>query len=261
MSARVIFISAGPGHADYLTLKGARELASAEVVAYDALIDLPSFSEIISPNAQCIGVGKRCGAHSATQNEINQLMISSALQNKKTVRLKGGDSAIFGRLGEELSALHSAGIDWEIIPGVSSLNAAAADFSLPVTLRSVSDCVCIINGHELHKKSEQDMQRLASYPGTIVVFMGALRFNEIANAFFQAGANPDLPFVMIENAGTAKSKIYRFELSKAIHTVDPRENGGPALIMIGYSLKTDWQKEPARNSHQNSHLVEPRIVI
>ncbi len=236
----VVFIGAGPGNAELLTLKGARLLQTAEVCLYDALIEFESFDTLLPQDCLRIPVGKRCGAHSKTQDEICELIIHYALSGKKTIRLKGGDPALFGRLGEELLALHRAGIPWEIIPGVSSMNAAAADFSLPLTLRGVSDCICLISGHDLVRKPAETLEKLAHYPGTIVIFMGAKRRREICQTLLAYGADGNKPVRLIENAGRKTARSTLWTLGEAAVDESLLESDAPALLLIGNSLLNEW---------------------
>ncbi|MGO9291973.1 MAG: uroporphyrinogen-III C-methyltransferase, partial [Polyangia bacterium] len=141
MTSKIGFVSlvgAGPGHPDYLTVKGARVLAQAEVIVYDALIS-DEFRTLFPANSEIHFVGKRCGKHSTSQEEICALLVNGARRGKRVVRLKGGDTGLFSRAGEEILALRAAGVSFEIIPGVSSVFAGAAAALFSPTHRGLSN--------------------------------------------------------------------------------------------------------------------------
>ncbi len=134
---RVFLVGAGPGAEDLLTLRAQRLLMEADVILFDALVP-QAVVDLGRRDAERISVGKRKGCHSKSQSEINQLLVTLGREGKRVVRLKAGDPLVFGRAGEEMAALREAGIAYEIVPGVTSALAAAADFELPATLRGVS---------------------------------------------------------------------------------------------------------------------------
>jgi len=236
----VSLVGAGPGHPDYLTLRGAAALARAEVVVYDALLD-PSFRDRFPTAAEAHFVGKRCGRHSATQAEINDRLVAEARRGRRVVRLKGGDPGIFGRLGDELSALRQAGIPYEIIPGVSSLTAGAALAGFPLTLRGTASEILIVNGHDLGKP-DYDFRSLAAFAGTVVVFMGAAALSTLAAGLLGAGAARDRPLVLVEGASMADQRIVGATLREVAEGKVERKTDKPGIIYVGRvaaSIATD----------------------
>jgi uroporphyrin-III C-methyltransferase len=227
----VSLVGAGPGHPDHLTLRGAAALARAEVVVYDALLD-PSFRDRFPVGAGEHFVGKRCGHHGATQVEINALLVSEARRGRRVVRLKGGDPGIFGRLGDELSALRAANIRYEIIPGVSALTAGAALAGFPLTLRGTASEILVINGHDLGKP-DYDFRPLAAFAGTLVVFMGAATFSTLAAGLLAAGAAHDRPVTLVEGASMADQRIVAATLLEVAEGEVARETDKPGIIYIG----------------------------
>jgi len=235
-SGFVSLVGAGPGHPDYLTLRGATALARAEVIVYDALLD-PSFRDRFPASAKAHFVGKRCGHHSATQAEINALLVSEARRGRRVVRLKGGDPGIFGRLGDELSALIEAGIPHEIIPGVSALTAGAALAGFPLTLRGTACEILIINGHDIGKP-DYDFRPLAAFAGTLVVFMGAAALSTLAAGMLAAGAAQDRPVTLVEGASMADQRIVRATLTEAAEGRVVRKTDKPGIIYVGQVAAT-----------------------
>jgi uroporphyrin-III C-methyltransferase len=227
----VSLVGAGPGHPDHLTLRGAAALARAEVVVYDALLD-PSFGERFPIGAETRFMGKRSGCHSATQAEINALLVSEARRGRRVVRLKGGDPGIFGRLGDELSELRAAGIPHEIIPGVSALTAGAAAAGFSLTLRGTASEVLIINGHDL-RRPDYDFRPLAAFPGTLVVFMGAAVLSTLAAGLLAAGAANDRPITLVEGVSMDDQRIVAATLTEVSEGKVGRETDKPGIIYVG----------------------------
>lgn len=228
----VSLIGAGPGHPEYLTLRGAAALARAQVVVYDALLEA-SFVERFPPGAARHFVGKRCGKHSSTQNEINALLIAQAKLGRRVARLKGGDAGIFGRLGDELAALREAAIPFEIIPGVSALTAGAAEAGFPLTLRGIAREVLIVNGQDLRRPS-YDFRPLVSFHGTLVVFMGAAMLSTLAQGLLAAGADPALPLAFVEGAGTANQHVASSTVGETAQGKVSRKTDKPGIIYVGH---------------------------
>ncbi len=228
----VSLIGAGPGHPDHLTLRGAAALARADVVVYDALLEA-SFVERFPPGAAQHFVGKRCGKHSSTQDEINALLIAEAKLGRRVARLKGGDAGIFGRLGDELAALRAAAIPYEIIPGVSALTAGAAGAGFPLTLRGIAREVLIINGQDIRRPG-YDFRPLVSFHGTVVVFMAAAILSTLAQGLLTAGEDPSLPLAFVEGAGTASQHVTFSTVGEAAQGKVLRKTDKPGIIYIGH---------------------------
>ncbi|TGK28784.1 uroporphyrinogen-III C-methyltransferase [Leptospira gomenensis] len=240
-TGKVYLVGAGPGNPEDLTLRAYRILNKAEVVLYDALLD-PSFLELFPENAIVHYVGKRSGAHSATQEEINELLLSYALRGKNVVRLKGGDPFVFGRGGEELIALINHNIEYEIVPGVSSLNAGSSFAGFPLTHRGLSRQVLIMDGHTVLNENT-DWTWFARFQGTIALFMGTSSLPKIASLLLEHGADSDLPVALVENASLENFNIQISTLKEAASFAIEKKTKGPGIIYIGKVVRFSEDKD------------------
>jgi uroporphyrin-III C-methyltransferase len=230
----VSLVGAGPGHPDYLTVKGARLLSQAEVIVYDALI-ADEFLSLFPVGAEIHFVGKRCGQHSTSQEEICAMLLDAARRGKRVVRLKGGDPGLFSRGGEEILALRGAGIHFEIVPGVSSLFAGAAAAGFSPTLRGFSNRLVVFDGHAL-RHDDFDFQPLLSHQGTTVVLMGSRQIEKLAVGLLGVGASPDLPIALVENATFPDEQVSVTTLGRAaVGGLAPRTLG-PGIIYVGTAV-------------------------
>ncbi len=227
----VTLLGAGPGHPDYLTLKGARVLAAAEVIIYDALIS-DEFRGLFPAGAEIHFVGKRCGKHSVTQEEIIALLLDAARRDKRVVRLKGGDPGIFGRAGEEIRALRAAGVPCDIVPGVSSLCAGAAMAGFSITERGLSNRVLVFDGHALCH-DDFDFRPLLAHQGTTVVLMGSRQIGKLAAGLLTVGAPPDLPIALVEGATFPNQQVSLSTLADAARGCLQPRTEGPGIIYVG----------------------------
>ena len=205
---RVFLAGAGPGDPELLTVKTLRLLQTAEVILHDALVS----EEILSlarPSATLLDVGKRCGRHSATQDEICALLVRAAQQSEGIVlRLKGGDPMIFGRATEEMQALDAHGIAYEVVPGITAALAAASSLKLSLTQRLVSRAVHFVAGHAAEGGlPRHDFAGLAQAGGTLAVYMGAQTFGGFAAHLVEAGLDPAIPAIAIENASRCDQRV------------------------------------------------------
>src|SRR5512141_2974389 len=189
----VWLVGAGPGAADLITLRGLRLLQSAEAVVCDELVN-KELLEQCPRDCERPFVGKRAGSHSATQPEINALLVNLAGSGKKVVRLKGGDPLVFGRAGEEMAVLREAGVPFEIVPGVTAATAASAAAGLPLTHRDHSSAVVFVTGHQgAANTAPPDCGALARLPATLCFYMGVRRLPEIARNLRHHGMPGDMP--------------------------------------------------------------------
>lgn len=228
MPAFVSLVGAGPGDPDLLTVKAVRALQQAEVILFDALVGA-GIQALFPAEAECVYVGKRCGKHSQGQTEINALIIGHALRGKRVVRLKGGDPFIFGRGGEELIEIKKHGIGYEIIPGITAAVGAACYAELPLTHRGVSDEVRIVTGH----KFRTEIASLAHCAGTVVLYMGVAQAGEHASQLLAAGARPERPLALVENACLPGQTLSFSTLGEAaVHGLSAKTTG-PGLLIIG----------------------------
>lgn len=225
----VHLVGAGPGDPDLLTLRAARLLGDADVIIHDRLIGSEIF-ELAAPWAIRIDVGKNPNAKSTPQDEINRQLIAYGSKYDTVVRLKGGDPFVFGRGGEEALALADAGIDVEVVPGISSAIAAPAAAGIPVTHRNVSSGFTVITAH-LNPGNDRllDWEAAARLGTTLVILMGAKRARLIANELIAGGMSPATPAATITSATTGDQKVNRLTLETL--GVEPVAN--PAVIVIG----------------------------
>jgi uroporphyrin-III C-methyltransferase len=236
----VSFVSSGPGDPELLTLKAARLLASADVVLYDDLASGPVL-DCAGPQAQRIAVGKRAGRPSAKQENVNALLVEHAQAGKHVVRLKSGDSGIFGRLEEELTALRAAGIPHEIVPGVPSAMAAAAIAGLPLTRRKTARRLQFVTGADVTGglPDDQNWAALADAHATTVVFMGQRTFPDMAASLIRHGLPADTPALLAEAVGHPHQRLIRSTvagLAALLAAEGPSTH--PALILYGPLAET-----------------------
>jgi uroporphyrin-III C-methyltransferase len=231
---KVYLVGAGPGDPDLLTVKAVRLLAQADLVVYDALVS-PAILQLISPTAQAINAGKRMGKHSLLQTETTDLLVAKAAEFETIVRLKGGDPFVFGRGGEELEDLNAAGIEVEVVPGVTSGIAAPAYAQIPLTHRDYSSSVTFVTGHESAGKYRPavNWSAIAQSAETIVIYMGVHNLPQILPQLLQAGLPPDTPIALIRWGTTAAQEELMATLATVEAALVVRNFSAPAIIVIG----------------------------
>jgi uroporphyrin-III C-methyltransferase len=228
----VWLVGAGPGASDLITLRGLRLLQQAEAVVCDDLVNR-ELLEHCPPGCERHFVGKRAGLHSASQSQINALLVSLASAGKRVVRLKGGDPLIFGRAGEEMQALGEAGIPYEIVPGVTAATAASAAAGLPLTHRDHSSAVVFVTGHQCAANtSALDWGALARLRATLCFYMGVRRLPEIARNLREHGMADDMPLAVISEASLPTQRILTGTLRDA-EKLSAGLTGQPALVVVG----------------------------
>lgn len=228
----VWLIGAGPGAADLITVRGWRLLQTAQAVVYDELAN-DELLKNCPVGCELHAVGKRAGKHSATQGEINTLLVSLAGAGKRVVRLKGGDPLVFGRAGEEIEALRAAGLPFEIVPGVTAATASAAVAGLPLTHRDFSSAVVFVTGHQCAANtSALDWGALAKLRATLCFYMGVRRLPEIAHNLLAHGMPAEMPLALICEATLPTQRIVITTLGAA-EKISAAEIGQPALVVIG----------------------------
>ena len=234
MTGFVSFVSSGPGDPELLTLKAVDRLGKADAVLFDDLSAGPIL-EHARKGADLVGVGKRAGRPSPKQHHVSQLLVDYARQEAHVVRLKSGDSGIFGRLEEEITALKEAGIDYEIIPGVTSASAAAAAAGIPLTRRLVSRRVQFVTGHDVAGALPGDLnlQALADPGATTVLFMPKRTFPELAEKLFQSGLRRDCPALLAESVSTPEQTLHRTTMETLAAELKENISTAPGLILFG----------------------------
>ena len=231
---KVYLVGAGPGDPGLLTVKGKTLLEHADVVIYDALIS-PEILAIANPQAEKINAGKRRGRHSLPQTETTELLKIKARSNAVVVRLKGGDPFVFGRGGEEMADLVRAGIDVEVIPGITSGIAAPADAGIPVTHRQYSSSVTFVTGHEAIGKyrPKVDWRSLAKGSETIVIYMGVHNLPQIVPELIAGGMSLQTPIALIRWGTRPDRSELIGTLSDIVEQIETTEFQAPAIAIVG----------------------------
>lgn len=232
MKGVVYLVGAGPGDPGLLTVRAVDLLARAEVVVVDALISL-EILEKINSSAEVIDAGKRAGNHTLTQDEINRILVQKATEVATVVRLKGGDPFVFGRGGEEASALREAGIRFVVVPGVTSAVAAPAYAGIPVTHRAHATSVTFITGHESDSSTGVAWESLAKSGGTLVFFMGVRRLQDICDKLLQQGLSTDTPVAVISRGTTSRQRTVVGSLNDIASIASGASIETPALMVVG----------------------------
>lgn len=226
---KVYLVGAGPGAADLITVRGARLLAQADVVLYDALVT-PEMLELCV-RAERISVGKRSGQRSMAQALINEQLVDCARKYALVVRLKGGDPMLFGRADEELRALEAEGIAVDVVPGITTAVAAAAATKQPLTKRGLARSVAFFTSSTA--PDEPDHPALPE-TDTLVQYMGGREAAATAERLLAEGRRPDLPVVVVENCSRADERILRLTLTDLARGLEAGH--GPVLVMMGEAL-------------------------
>ena len=228
----VALVGAGPGDPGLLTLRGLRLLNRADVILHDRLVSRDVL-QLARRDAECIEVGKQAGLHHATQEQIHALMIGHARAGQRVVRLKGGDPFVFGRGGEELQALRHAGIDYEVVPGITAAVACAAYAGVPLTHRDHAQSVRLVTAHCKASLDTLDWPALAQERQTLAVYMGVAELDTLALRLITHGRAASTPFALIENGSRPQQRVVIGSLHELAararqHAVQP-----PALLIIG----------------------------
>jgi len=236
---------AGPGDIGLLTLLAAHGIAEADVIFYDALVDKACL-QLAGAGAVLHCAGKRGGAPSITQAEINRKLIAAAKAGKRVLRLKGGDPFVFGRGGEEALALRKAGVPFRIAPGVTAGIAAASYAGIPVSMRQMSQSFAFITGHDEHGGLPQNINwpALASGADVLVFYMAVRNIAALAEILLQAGRKADEPFAFIINASLPSQRIIITCLGEAVKAAKAERLSAPAILILGEVVrlheKLDW---------------------
>ncbi|MCX7822347.1 MAG: uroporphyrinogen-III C-methyltransferase [Syntrophobacterales bacterium] len=234
---KVYLVGAGPGDAGLITARALELLSRADVIIYDYLVN-ESLLLKARPNAEKIYVGKKAGAHTMPQSDINRLLVEKG-RNFTVVRLKGGDPFVFGRGGEEAQALIAAGIPYEVVPGVTAAVAVPAYAGIPLSHRDITASMTFVTGHEREdqKNSKVNWKALAELGGTIVFFMGVKNIEHIASSLIQNGMSPEMPVAIIQWGTTPKQKTLVGELKDIALKVASEGVRPPAIIVVGEVVK------------------------
>jgi uroporphyrin-III C-methyltransferase len=255
---KVFLVGAGPGDPELLTVKAVRLLAAANVVLHDALVT-PEILALVSRDAIVIDVGKRAGKKLLTQEEINALLVSYAADYKTVIRLKGGDPSIFGRAGEEISALREAGVKFEIVPGITSALGAVAAAGISLTDRRVASQVLFTTFSRGADGSAMDWGCVTATT-TLVLYMPGTDYAEVANRLAEGGLPADLPCVIVSRATGAQQQIRWSNISRL---ASEEKLPAPALLIVGRVasqhvqelIGTLWPEFPERFERRGVSII------
>jgi uroporphyrin-III C-methyltransferase len=239
--SKVHLVGAGPGDPELLTVKAQRLIRHADVILHDDLVPAVILA-LAGPQADVVNVGKRCGRKGITQEEIHARMIEAARRSMDVVRLKSGDPGIFGRLGEEIKALETAGVPFEVVPGVTAGIAAAAALGASLTNRRKASRVIIVSGHPVSKDGlleKPDWKGLVRDDATLVVYLPGNRFASLREELLTAGLDPSIPAVIVSRATTPQQQ-QRLAPLGALHGLPPMES--PAVLLIGWAFEGAHRK-------------------
>ncbi|MES2630323.1 MAG: uroporphyrinogen-III C-methyltransferase [Bacteroidota bacterium] len=246
----VTLVGAGPGDVELITLKGIKALRKAKVVLYDALVNTELLEEAPA-DAIKVFVGKRNNDHALPQEQINRLIVEYALTVGDVVRLKGGDSFVFGRGHEEIAYAAAFGVETSVVPGISSSIAVPALQQIPVTSRGVSESFWVITGCTSKKQLSGDVRLAAQSSATVVVLMGVNSLPEIVNAFVEE-AKEDTAIAIIQNGSLPDEKFVLGTIANIEERAAAANVGAPAIIIIGkvVELHRDFVRELVLNNCQ-----------
>ena len=255
MAGKVYLVGAGPGDPELLTRKAWRVLQSADVVLHDDLVPQELLS-VLPVTAQVVNVGKRCGAKSISQDEINALMVQQAREGRIVARLKSGDPMLFGRAGEEMEALRAAGTDFEIISGVTAALGAAASAQISLTNRRHASRVVFVTAHREGGTGLRNEWHVAA-DTTFVIYMPGHRYAELAAELQSAGFGAEIPCAVISRATTKDEAIFRTTVGKL---QDCPAAASPSLLVVGIVASIDAREAAASDvpfsSKANEELLQ-----
>jgi uroporphyrin-III C-methyltransferase len=248
---KVYLVGSGPGDPELLTLKAARILKTADIVLHDSLVSAEVLA-MVSPQAELINVGKRCGHKLLTQDEINSLLISLAASHEIVVRLKGGDPLIFGRAGEEIEALINSGREFEIVAGITAAVGAAAGAKISLTDRRVASQVLFTTVQRGVGESDVDWGTLTGST-TLVIYMPQSDYAHVTSLLRERGLPEDMPCVLVSNASRENQRVHWTRLSNL-----PEADclPAPTLLIVGHVATHDGSLAVSRWSLANAHDAE-----
>ena len=250
----IAFVGAGPGDPELLTLKARKALDEADVVIYDRLIS-PEILELARREAIMLDVGKEGFGPSTPQETINDLLVEHGLTGAQVVRLKSGDSTVFGRLDEELNAVTAAGIGWHIVPGITAASAAVASIGQSLTKRHRNASVRFLTGHDMQGFADHDWAALAQPNKVAAIYMGKKSARFVQGRLIMHGAEKTTPVTVIENASRPKQRVLSTTLAHLPADLADANMTGPALTLYGLAPRAD-SEIASTSSHGNLHNVQ-----
>lgn len=255
MKSILSLVGAGPGDPELITLKAVKVLASADVILYDALVNEVLLEH--APRAIKVFVGKRFGCHALSQQEINNLIIEYACSYKRIVRLKGGDPFVFGRAQEEIEVAHLAGIDVEVIPGISSALAVPASKMIPLTCRGINESFWVTTGTTQSGDISPDIAIAAGSSATIIILMAMSKLESIMEIFSRCG-RAETPVAIIQEGTTKNEKSVFGSVKDIVYRAQYAGLSNPAIIIIGevVNLHAALNSIPAGNQLSGRYLKD-----
>lgn len=236
-SGKIYLVGAGPGDPGLLTLRGRELLEQADTVFYDYLAN-PLLLGHASDSAELVCLGRHGDGRLLTQVEINQQVVAAAQSGKTVVRLKGGDPSIFARSGEEIAAFEKADVDYEVVPGVTAALAASSYAGVPLTHRDHASCVAFVTGQECRSKegTALDLENLASFPGTLVFYMGVTTAPVWASELVKHGKAPDTPVAIVRHCSLPEQRTVLTTLGQLPEVLAPQKMRPPAIVIVGEAV-------------------------
>jgi uroporphyrin-III C-methyltransferase len=228
----VVFVGAGPGDPELLTLKALRSLQAADVVIHDKLVT-GEILDLAPAGARLIDAGKTGFGPSMPQAEINALLVNHAGAGARVIRLKGGDPAVFGRLDEEIEALFAAGIPYSIVPGLTAASCAVASIGQSLTQRGRNAAVRLLTGHDMKGFADHDWRALARPGEVAAIYMGKSAARFLQGRLLMHGADPETPVTIVENVSRPEERILATSLGRMASDLAGAGLNGPALILFG----------------------------
>jgi uroporphyrin-III C-methyltransferase/precorrin-2 dehydrogenase/sirohydrochlorin ferrochelatase len=228
----VFLVGCGPGDPDLLTFRALRLMQKADVVLHDRLVT-DEIMELVRRDAELVFVGKRRGDHAMPQDEISQLMIKLAKEGKRVLRLKSGDPFVFGRGGEEMDALSSEGIPFQVVPGVTAANGCASYAGIPLTHRDHAQSCIFVTGHAKDDNLDLDWPALVRPKQTLVVYMGLDSLSVLTKKLINHGADPKTPAAVVDNGTRSQQKVVTASLEDIARLAIEAKLPGPSIIIVG----------------------------
>ncbi|WP_062064821.1 uroporphyrinogen-III C-methyltransferase [Cellvibrio sp. OA-2007] len=257
---KVWLVGAGPGDAELLTVKALRAISTADIIFYDYLVSA-DIRALFPKNIPAHYVGKAKNQHSIAQEDLNQLLVKQAQLGLTVCRIKGGDPFVFGRGGEELLELRSAGIEAEVIPGITSASGCSTYADIPLTHRGLSQGCTFVTGHA-EKSLDVNWNALAQLNHTLVFYMGLTRADEIASKLLAGGLAADTPVAIIENGCRKDQRNIISSLNEFPAAVLREQVQSPALIIVGEVVRMKEKLQLAIQEHAaQAHVAETQYLL
>ena len=252
---KLTVVGAGPGDPELITLKAIKALNSADVILYDALINV-ELLKYATEKSEKVFVGKRKGCYRYQQDQINEMIVSRAKSNGHVVRLKGGDPFVFGRGAEEIDYAHQFGIETDMVPGISSALAVPAYQGIPLTKRNASESFWVLTGTTKSHNLSKDVALAAKSTATVVILMGMGKLNEIVDVFKKENKS-DTPIAIIQNGTTKHEKIGFGTIETIENVVEKKQLSSPAIIIIGVVVRDNYK---FRSFYEELNFIEPALI-